>query len=232
MEECNLSKFIPIKKKKVKGYKYSDKYELWEFSESLPNKDYIKHFFGKTLAIASKQLMDNHVYRFGDDIRVQTDKGSIGVEFTGVAAEIKMLKWCLILKETLDKYNIKNDIQSRLVNDITLLPSAVRPGMRIVGEELVYVKEKEKEDSEIDDDLRTMKLIQNIANDIDKNIQVSFDVESLNDDNMVPILDVKAKFNNESKKIEYKFYRKPMVNRRESALSIKSKITILTQECF
>ena len=53
---------------------------------------------------------------------------------------------------------------------------------------------------------------------------------------MVPILDVKAKFNNESKKIEYKFYRKPMVNRlvmhRESALSMKSKITILTQECF
>ena len=136
----------------------------------------------------------------------------------------------------LAKLHIKNDIQSRLVDDITLLPTVVKPGMRVVDNEMVFVEEKVEEDARVSDDLRTMRIIQSVANTIDENIQVTFDVESTNTDKMVPILDIKARYNNESRMIEYKFYRKPMVNKMlmhsESAFSMKSKITILTQECF
>ena len=136
----------------------------------------------------------------------------------------------------LAKLHIKNDIQSRLVDDITLLPTVVKPGMRVVDNEMVFVEEKVEEDARVSDDLRTMRIIQSVANTIDENIQVTFDVESTNTDKMVPILDIKARYNNERRMIEYKFYRKPMVNKMlmhsESAFSMKSKITILTQECF
>ena len=107
IEENNLSEFMPVKLKKTKGKKYPNKYDLWSFSEGVPDKDMIKRLFAKALAVASKQLMDNHVYKFDDKIRVQTNKGSIGVEFTGIAAEIKMLKWCVKLREMLAKLHTK-----------------------------------------------------------------------------------------------------------------------------
>merc|ERR1712082_272050 len=53
---------------------------------------------------------------------------------------------------------------------------------------------------------------------------------------MVPILDVKAKINSSSKEIVYMFYQKPMSNRlvtlKTSAMTMRQKMTILTQECF
>ena len=52
---------------------------------------------------------------------------------------------------------------------------------------------------------------------------------------MVPILDVKVKLDDEGKLI-YKFYQKPCVNRqvvnKNSAIPLRTKFTILTQECF
>ena len=99
-----------------------------------------------------------------------------------------------MLKEMLAKLHIKNDIQSRLVDDITLLPTVVKPGMRVVDNEMVFVEEKVEEDARVSDDLRTMRIIQSVANTIDENIQVTFDVESTNTDKMVPILDIKARY--------------------------------------
>ena len=72
-----------------------------------------------------------------------------------------MLKWCAELKQKLAKFNIRNYIQSRLVDDITVLPTVVKPGMRVVNDELKFVKETVEEDSEVSGDVRTMILIQN-----------------------------------------------------------------------
>ena len=80
-----------------------------------------------------------------------------------------------------------------------------------------------------------MKVFQKIANSLDENIQVTFDCPSLNEDNMVPVLDVKLRVNSNGY-IEYSFYRKPCANNllvlKESALAMKNKFTILTHECF
>ena len=74
-----------------------------------------------------------------------------------------------------------------------------------------------------------------VANSIDKNIRVTYDVPSLHEDGRVPILDVKVR-TNKCGKVEYIFYKKPAANRfsvlKNSALSIKNKMTILAQECF
>ena len=80
-----------------------------------------------------------------------------------------------------------------------------------------------------------MQLIQQVANNLDPTIKVTFDAPSLNADKRVPILDVKANINDKGK-IEYIFYKKPMASRlgtlKSSAYSMRNKITILTQECF
>ena len=45
----------------------------------------------ETVVTGVKLVMSNHVYKFDNELRIQTDKGSIGLKLTGVLAEIKML---------------------------------------------------------------------------------------------------------------------------------------------
>ena len=95
ISESSFCEYIPTKVKKPKEHKKSEnKYELWNFHSNQPEKAVIRIMFAEALSIASKQIMNNHVYRFGENIHVQQNEGSIGVMFTGIAAEIKMLKWC------------------------------------------------------------------------------------------------------------------------------------------
>ena len=83
---------IPTKKKKEKDQKKSiHKYDLWNFPEVRPAKSVIRKLFAESLAIACKQIMNNHVNEFAKNVHVQQNEGSIGVMFTGIAAEIKML---------------------------------------------------------------------------------------------------------------------------------------------
>ena len=59
-------------------------------------------------------------------------------------------------------------------------------------------------DSRTDDDKRTMGIIEEIANKIDENLKVTYDVPSNYEDRRVPILDVKAGID-DNDKIIYTF---------------------------
>ena len=48
--------------------------------------------------------MNNHVYKFSNETRVQENKGGIGVEIIGIVTEIKMIKWSKSLKEVTNTY--------------------------------------------------------------------------------------------------------------------------------
>ena len=146
-----------------------------------------------------------------------------------------MLKWCLKFKNKLSQLQIQNQMQPRMVDDITVIPTVLKPGSRFENNKIVIKKEEIVNDQIIPGDIRTMKVIQQVANSLDNAIKVTFDAPSLHDDKRVPILDVKVNMNNKGK-IEYIFYKKPMANRlgtlKSSAYSVKNKMTILTQECF
>ena len=90
-------------------------------------------------------------------------------------------------------------------------------------------------DKLIEDDERTMRIIQKITNSIDPSIQITFDVPSNHENNMVLILDVQANVN-ENGKISYVLFQKPMQNRlkvmKNSAMPTQQKMQILTQECY
>ena len=81
--------FIPSKRKKTKGCKSNGKYDLWDFSNIAPSRNMVKILLAEALAISMKLIMNNHVYKFAGDMRVQEDKGGIGVQVIGVASEIK-----------------------------------------------------------------------------------------------------------------------------------------------
>ena len=191
----------------------------------------------EALSIGVKISMKNHIYSFNNEIRVQVDGGSIGVELTGELSEMEMLKWGNTLKTKMRDIGIDNDFQKRLVDDITLIPSVIPRGWKIENEELLFSKKQKLIDDHRNeyDDVRTMKIIQNIANNIDEQFKITFDVPSNHEDGRVPILDVKVSMNKENK-VDYIFYKKPMASDKvvlkSYAMSNKQKITTLTQEVF
>ena len=57
------------------------------------------------------------------------------------------------------------------------------------------------------DDIRTMKVIQQIANEVEDIIELIIDVPTNHDDGKVPIIDIKAWIYNDNN-IFYEFYKK------------------------
>ena len=189
----------------------------------------------EAVSVAIKLIMNNHIYVFDGKVLLQEDEGSIGMRLTGILAEIVMIFWCKKLAEKLENLGVKNELLPRYVDDITMLPTVIQPGMRFENDKLELNEKYVTEDEKVNDDKRTMDVIEKVANSICVNIQVTYDVPSNYDDGKIPILDVKAGLNSENK-IEFQFYQKPMTNPlvtlKSSALPMNQKITILTQQCF
>ena len=236
INSCGLCEFIPKRQKKLKKTETNTNDDPWIFEKVSNDENDKKKLFAEVLAICVEIVMNNHVYKFKDKIILQKDEGGMGVELTGVLADLKMLIWGLTFKEKLVHMNIENDLDDRYVDDITLLPTVLPPGLKFEDDKLVLCEDKIKEDSEIPGDIRTMKIIQAVANSIDENIKVTFDVPSNHDDEKVPILDLKVNLNKDNRKIEYSFYKKPMAAKvvimKNSAMSSNVKYATLTQQCF
>ena len=71
------------------------------------------------------------------------------------------------------------------------MPTATQPGLTYDGTSLSFCEEQLEKDECLPSDVRTMNLIKQIADSIDENISVSFDVPSKYSDKKVPILDLK-----------------------------------------
>ena len=84
------------------------------------------------------------------------------------------------------------------------------------------------------------KIIKEIGNEIHSSIQLTSDTPSENEDSKVPILDLKCwieKSERDGKTyVMHEHYMKKMPSRlvihRQSAISLKSKRTIITQQCL
>ena len=233
LKQMGILKYVPWKEKIVKNV--NKKHNQWCFPEDASTESMKRLMWAEAIVFSVKLLMQNHMYKFDNQIKVQTDGGSTGVTVTGVLSEIKMLKWCKVFRDTLANIGIKNELEARFVDDITLLLNELKPGTRYRNGTLVHYEEKVNEDQKTAGDKRTMEIVKSIANAIDKNIKVTYDVPSNYKDGKVPILDVKVGIN-EFNKIEYMFYKKPMaskhVTHKESAMSVNQKFSILTQQCF
>ena len=72
--------------------------------------------------------------------------------------------------------------------------------------ELRFRSDREKEHLEVEAAIRAMNIIQEVASNIDENTKITFDAPSKNEDNRVPILDLKVKVSKDNH-IEYCFIR-------------------------
>ena len=156
---------------------------------------------------ACKLVMNNHFYFFDDKIRKQKKGGAIGNKLTERLGKFLMKRHDKKYLAKLAALGLENEDFARYVDDETEVLAAVEPGVRYDGEKLVKMEEFVHEDEAVEDDLRTMNLLKNIADDIMQCVQFTVDFPSLNQDGRVPILDLGVSV--ENGQLVHDFYEKP-----------------------
>ena len=187
----------------------------------------------KRLIITS---MNNHVYSFKNEYRLQQDCGPTGLDETGEVADLYMLWWDLAFTTKLKDLKLVIDLYARFKDDCNIIGDSIPLG-------LVYDKVTKtlvtKSTSELGGDTssenHTFNVLRCIADDVDEMISFTTDVPTNHSDGFLPVLDVKVQLNSKGKLL-YQFYEKATKNNRvilaSSALSWKQKRTILTQEAL
>ena len=190
----------------------------------------------EALRIAMKVLLTTHTYEFAEEIRVQKKGGPIGMELTGVVAQVFLVWWDRKLKEKLSAVDFRMKLHKRYVDDTNIVPRQMARGARYVNGEITITNETIEEDEDIPDDERTMTLFQTIANTIHPSMRVTIDYPSKHEEKKVPMLDVQMwiEMIENRMKLLYEHYEKKIVTKSvihaDSAIPISNKRTILTQE--
>jgi hypothetical protein len=181
-----------------------------------------------------KYVMENHLYTTDGLIWRQVGGGAIGLRLTGELARIVMIAFDSILRQRLTSLEIQLWTYGRYVDDANTVTTVLPIGTRYVPEtdSLETTPESVEEDLDIEEDLRTFKVIQNIANDIWPEIQWTMDVPSNHPNRRMPMLDLQVGL--QDGEIVFEFYGKvvntPYCIPARSAHSWKTKRSSLVQE--
>ena len=190
----------------------------------------------EAVRVVLKALLETHTYDFAGEIRRQKEGGAIGMELTGVVAQIFMVWWDKQLVEKLQEVNVDLRLHERYVDDTNVAMEQTQVGARYEGGRMVVTEETIREDEGIPDDKRTMTLLQSVANTIHPSIRMTIDYPSKYIDCKVPMLDLKIWIEvvDGRARVLYEHYEKEMATKAvvhaKSAIPMKTKRTILTQE--
>ena len=248
LQKLNLSQYCP-KRRSNRGRrptitasgtetKAEKRYAPWIFPEDEPDETTKRKMVGEALRIGLMMVMKNHIYTFDSEVRKQRKGGAIGLQLTGVMAEIFMGWWDKQILLKLEQVNIIIELYKRYVDDINSALKGDIRGKRYINGELVYSEEKMKEDQDKEQDALMMELVRTIGNDIHQSIQLEVDYPSRYEDEKLPILDLKVwlgrRRKDEKRVIMYEYYEKEINSKwmihAEAALAMQSKRTILTQQ--
>ena len=120
--------------------------------------------FGKSLEILLIAALKNHLYKFDNQIRKQSNGGPTGLKLTGEVGDCIMIDWDKTLIKELEKIGIEPIIYARFKDDINLVVESVEKGSIIVDGEIIIDPEKKKTDEGKSDAKITVELIKGLAN--------------------------------------------------------------------
>ena len=145
-----------------------------------------------------KASMSQHIYSFNGDLRKQAAGGAIGNVLTGSLSVLYTVYWC---KEFLDKVTWATEefrdfciyLLKIYVDDQTIMCEALPPGARLVDGRVCVVDSEVERDRDIPSDIRTSKVLLEIANGISGFIKLTSDCPSSNPSGFMPLLDIQVK---------------------------------------
>ena len=90
--------------------------------------------------------MNNHIYTFGGDLKVQKGNGSIGDRATGVIAQTVMVWWDRKFKNKLEELEVLFDIIKRYLDDINGVFDSLPPGTEFKNNRIKINADKVEEE--------------------------------------------------------------------------------------
>ena len=115
-----------------------------------PTKEERKRMLAKAVEILIIETMKNHVYRFGNEFRVQSSGGPIGLSLTGEVADCMMIDWDKDFLGKLNTLGITPLIYERFKDDISVLTENIDKGSKYSNNRLEIDVEKKAKEQEPD----------------------------------------------------------------------------------
>ena len=137
-----------------------------------------------------------------------------------------MLAWDRKFLAKLEGLGILILLYKRYVDDVTVVGPVLNPGWSYNAEmDRMQWRNELAGSNNVPQDQKTMVVLAAVANSIDRNIQFTWDVPSLNDDGKLPILDVKVWVDQGA--VRHTFYKKQcsyiITIHQRSAISAREK---------
>ena len=206
--------------------------EKWKKTRKPGNRER-KKMVALAVAEGIRACMSHHVYRIGDRTFLQQNGGPIGLELTGAVSRAFMWRWDKLYLDKVKKAKITMLMYERYVDDSNQIAVVPPPGSKYSEEEGKIVTDPLLEDHDVPHDERLAKMLLNIANSVMDCIEMEADWPSKNDDQKMPILDMKVWMDKEGT-ILYQHYEKEVSSKtvlnERSAHSRMCKKGVHTQE--
>ena len=122
-----------------------------------------RRMIGKSVELLIISCMKNHVYKFGNKIRKQSEGGPIGLGLTGEIADCYMIKWDKKFLQKCKDLGINLTLYSRFKDDVFLSASSLKKGTKLVDGKLIVDLQKKEEDKDKMDDDVTMDIIRQVS---------------------------------------------------------------------
>ena len=108
--------------------RYYDESELWAYPKEIVSDSEIKLLLSEVMVIVGIFVMNNNVFKFGEDICVQESKGGTGNRLTGTLAETVIISQCCVFSKRMENAGVKNETIPKVVDNVTLCFTVIRPG--------------------------------------------------------------------------------------------------------
>ena len=217
--------------------KEEERHKPWLFPNQADlDADLQRRMLVEAMRKVLKALLETHTYEFAGVKRRQTKGGAIGMELTGVVAQIFMVWWDRQFISKLEQIDIRLKLHERYVDDTNLSAKQTELGARYDGTNIVVTEETRIQDEGVMKDERTMKFLQSVANSIHPSIRMTIDYPTKYEEGKVPMLNVKMWIGEFGGRLQimYEHYEKEMATKAvlhaSSAIPFKMKRTVLTQE--
>ena len=114
----------------------------WIKPKRNPNSQEQRKMFGKALEIMLTSCMNNHIYLFENNTRIQKQGGPIGLKLTGEIADCLMIDWDQQLLRKLKEYEITPELYTRFKDDIEIAMDSLEKGCKLVDGKIIVDENK------------------------------------------------------------------------------------------
>ena len=162
-----------------------------------PNDIQKRRMLGQTMQIMMLAGMENHIYRFGNEIKKQKEGGPIGLSLTGEIADCYLIQRDNKFLEKLNSAGVNLILYERFKDDITIIGEELEKGSKWENGKVVIDEEKKKKDLNKHNEEVSMEIIVDIAESIDDLVKFTADMPCKQGNGKIAILDVAANINKE-----------------------------------